>query len=1397
MKPIVGINYSNQITDIPNGTVFDAANVTLADDGISLKRDNGFFEYSKDLNLPSIRAAFSCGERLLLFCYDDSVRTIDSITKTVKTCATGVTFYNNHIKAVYTYNSANELIIAFTEIDERDNHPDVPLRVINLDRPYKDAKLFNINAPIPITNVYYNYSDNAGSLLRKGSYDLFISYKISDNDYTDWRSIGTTLFISDIKEETITINHHKIQIGSGRQSVYSPTVKRDVTTDSEYANKQIVLTIDIDPTNKDLYEGFRIAYINNYNNTINSKIVDNYDINTTRVVLGSEYIETVSIDELTIENAYVYNVKAIENYGNRLYIANYDEGKKDEDVLLKPYVDKIYPVWKARPLGNKAVDTGKYNIEGGGSDSFETSTVSNSKSCFGNNKRISFVEYANKVYNLGIVNESIIILKYCGFRKVTVSSGSVVTEMEATNVNENYPIEAKFLWVYPDVTVVDKITLQKGTYISYIAEDTGDATNGKFVEYFVGKYTDQIFGLGLTPYVVKDLTYQSGEVLFSGDATHDDRLNKRTLDVDELYAFYVHYVDDSGRMTKGFRLTNYGKVNTHFDIVNLENPLNTFADFNAVRGYTNYLINIQNKDVDNNNPLYVYVNNAAYNRANKFGYFGYCKNSKNEVLYKSPTISTVANEFINTNAYCIIPDFQNIDIPTGYSGVTFSYEKVDPSVQFTAIACEKDFIGKETTAYKKARLHASEMTLFPSSIACNAISVYSSSTQLLTEYYGGSGRSTVTERSKRLSVMSKETISSKPIIINIDNVISSKIDIEAGREVCFTVDKVDNYPIKLEGVYSVVQIMNVSRDKYLSTNKQLIALGYIATKSRLNNKAYLPVDAANISLNLPCFHVIDSCYTFNKDGVIYTDGTGELNAVNADFKYWEDPIDTKVNEKGSPIRQVSYSKISRIYIPAEKFDNLQRSKATTTFELSGTATGTTKQTVESNYLKPEVVADAFKLDTAYILNPFKLLVNFDVNKKSITSFPRSIRRSNVIQTESLDTSWRIFRPDNYKPINEDKGVITNIAGVGYYLLVHCERSLFAFSKEATMQANNINIQLETPDTFDVDYQEMFTSNNGICGLQHYFMSIVADGAYYFFDNLAKTFYKWSSQGIDIISNDISALLTDNLPTYLKTGLSFKNNNTRTLGRCAYDTKNKRLLIQLPCTNSVSSYCCLFNYSTIVNKFVSYIDTKPIHSMTYDYDSVYIIDEPVSNKNVIWKSNNDSKIENAMLAQYFSYIDIVFNSDPTIDKVFKSIRYKSIKHNNSNQSTINNVGIFSSISVHTQTTSSKPMSLVKFSNDELDYLKAYKLPYFDGDYQNFNYIINSKNNSNINVINASPFNTRHTTNAKDLDPSVVNLSSNEDTLYDSATVHGSYFIVRLAFNNSTILQNVELLVDKYK
>lgn len=207
---------------------------------------------------------------------------------------------------------------------------------------------------------------------------------------------------------------------------------------------------------------------------------------------------------------------------------------------------------------------------------------------------------------------------------------------------------------------------------------------------------------------------------------------------------------------------------------------------------------------------------------------------------------------------------------------------------------------------------------------------------------------------------------------------------------------------------------------------------------------------------------------------------------------------------------------------------------------------------DSKYWPGCIVSPANSIDlfenkqgSADQFNP-KTYTNYREDIVDINFYGKTIRRSNVIQDESRENSWRKFSLEAYKNITENKGIITNLVGIGNLVLAHTEHSLFMFDLNNELKTIDQNIQLHQPDAFDVAYKEVFTSELGYGGLQDKRSAIVDQFGYIFYNNDDNNIYRFDNNQLAIISNDIVEWL-----------IKAKPNNVR----FANDIRNNRLLIK--------------------------------------------------------------------------------------------------------------------------------------------------------------------------------------------------------------------------------------------
>ena len=327
---------------------------------------------------------------------------------------------------------------------------------------------------------------------------------------------------------------------------------------------------------------------------------------------------------------------------------------------------------------------------------------------------------------------------------------------------------------------------------------------------------------------------------------------------------------------------------------------------------------------------------------------------------------------------------------------------------------------------------------------------------------------------------------------------------------------------------------------YLSDNKKLVSLGYIKYYDTINTTNSYGVE--NVLYNYDFYICLSSIPFFRGCGIIVNQT--ESNHINVFtgseyysstppeegdvviphigvFAYWHEthyPLFLKeINQEPDKIFHSYYKiKIEKEFQGRGKYKTIKHGE---------------QYQKQSIILNPQYVNDLYKLAPVYYDYTGKLIVNYDKTLVSnqMTEYKNTIRRSDVLQSESIVNAWKYFRPENYKVITEDKGAINNVVGIGNYLFAHCEHSLFLFDITDSLQALDKNVQLLQPDSFDVAYKEVFTADKGYGGLQDHVSWICDEFGYIFFDRSAKKIYRFDggqlkdmTEGIDTLIKGITA-----------------------------------------------------------------------------------------------------------------------------------------------------------------------------------------------------------------------------------------------------------------------------------
>lgn len=1334
------INKKLNLNKVPNAaennSLVMAKNIRLTHDGRNITNEEGIKILFNTGNINDIIVGvIPCSTELVIFTYnrdnfDSNIYRYDESTNT-KTLVPSAWKYNQGvITGTYTYNINNELIIAFGESDAKDingNSINIPFKTLNLNRSSNadNDNMYGIAPTIPKCNMTLNKLV-VGNQMKQGCYYFFIRYEISTEVYTKWFPIGIPLVAANFGENTI-VRYRFPDSNTELKGAFADSVYIDA---NKIGNCPYNFEINLNLSNTSKYINFEIGVVLQSGTTTNAYRWNKFGISegARKILFNGIGLEDYAIDNMLDNTFNLYNVKNITNYNNRLYIANYKESEVNVDLRSSANNAVVeYELFNVLDNDYTPLDS-TFKTTGTSTTIFRASVLIYDPMI--NNTlyidyKYPFIDWYNNIY--GPANG---FSPIDGTRKIKYTIATVdyfIPIAECYVIIYKYPhVNTGILFYIPGAGYVENVNV----YTSLNIFDRSANNINSFCEFV------------------------SNNAVFSDiyDTKQTKRLHRKTLIPNNVYNFFIHYVKEDGSYTNGIKLINPTNP-IYFDTINGNS---TTID---VRQNVSYLSTVTGNSTNSfydalifdntvqNHKLYHYLNTA---KNNKFGYFA---NVEGEVFFKAPDMNAA-----NEGNIGIGIKLTNVHIPAGYVGAFVSYEEVESVVRYTTLMTKPDS-SNEGPCF----MNHSELLLSNRAYAGNFIKP-----EYCLAANNEDGRYTVVT----------DKYNYKVELLNIMELLpaDSPLYDNIGREAVVRCSNPEGYLDDHDKLTLINNIAYIGKDVvtviaindhiYNDKSKKLISLGYTVYKT-LNIDQEQVVEysnsALNAYLNYDGYIVYDQVLQYgaieklrhNKSRSSFEGlGLGILIGTDGTVSYTDG---TRVTTN-SFAYALKYKKYSDIFIELRTYD--------VSPETLYTVYNTDKKS-------PNLIVHAsqssrlYELKHDFLFTELKSYSQFDINKPNIDSYTKTIRRSNVIQTESISNAWRTFPTSGYKVIYENKGRITNIVGIGYYLLVHCEHSLFMFNRDASLQTIDKNVQLAIPDAFDTEYQEVFTSDKGYGGLQDSKATCISENGYLFYDAATKYLYVFDNGKLDVISNDIINLFKSYDIIDLKIGV---------------DKDNNRILI---CFKANDHYVTL-SYNSISKSWISAHDYK-FDKICSTKSVVYLMLEESSklysfDKNNICNFgdliNNDRSIfpyySNEIDSDIrYSYVDILCNEAYNVIKVLDTISYilseeLGYSEGNYNQAeqVINRLysGDFAILYSDSCGTNLLPINVDNSPNS----FNAYKYPYYNKGIWNFNYFRN-------------------------------NISGGK-TSDKQSLIYGKYFVCRLVFANTTNkhikLEDFTFHINKY-
>lgn len=275
-----------------------------------------------------------------------------------------------------------------------------------------------------------------------------------------------------------------------------------------------------------------------------------------------------------------------------------------------------------------------------------------------------------------------------------------------------------------------------------------------------------------------------------------------------------------------------------------------------------------------------------------------------------------------------------------------------------------------------------------------------------------------------------------------------------------------------------------------------------------------------------------------------------------------------------------------------------------------------------------------------------------LNFTELNEFPVNIIPSKLKIAGELIDSFTDFLVNDIETLDGKYGEIT---GIGEH-----SDNIFTFQRKAVAYlAINPRVQLQTNDTIPIElgsggiierYQYLTTSS----GTLNKWSIVKSNNGLMYVDILNKS--------INFIGADNNKMSTVNglynkLFSYIDTHYSDLIINNPVVGKgiiAYYDNLKEETYFTFLSNDSFT-----VSYNGLAQGFVSFYDYFPRHYLTVDSKMITTKDNKT-----LWEHNTPSSLYNTFYGSYFpSYITLISNDNPDINKIFDNIHYNSEFYNN--------------------------------------------------------------------------------------------------------------------------------------
>lgn len=1298
---------------------------------------------------------------------------------------------------------------------------------------YDDAELSNDKLSvspevrIPSMNNISYISGNA----YKGWYYIFIRYKINSVDYTQWFNFGYPIYVDTLEKFNIIkycFNRDtRYTTGLWASILYpkNPDCGYTVGCSDYFSNTSDIAkeTFKFDmifnsTVSFDKYQIGIICASKSATRAFRSADIIRKNTNESFTLNISSLIES-SAEQFIIDNYNYFDVKNIINYKNRLYISNYKENNANDDTISQEIIDDIdvRMVNSTLPTNELLYELAIVNKDDGQSNQYDSYSPG----------RIAFTDFFNCSDNTSFtVNNS-------GTVVTDTADKFFFTNIYSQNQNGYavYDTSFGFLvvchYVYKGLGIYGFEKVGNGNNYSIHNNDDPNAQDYNFIE------TDTAIQRG-RPYINPNIDFNRrklrgtlipGEIYNFfihfvdkyGHCTNGYRINNKYTwsagNKTDIVPVKFYSKSRSSYVYAAFDIDT--NVSTGEGVLNIPNDISIYSSIGSF---------VLTNDITSNTlkeELIGYFDSFASNKYSDVKWFQIALpintlmpyiNNNGDRLFRIPfdNDSGVANTNLDMSfkvstawRYIVYPQFSNIKIPDGYVGFFISYEKYEPTLRYTGLLTRNDFRNQDYIS--------NSGTSIIHDTANNKKSDY------INFYCGQFDISDSIRLDYNVLRIEGENIFKKDDIpeydyMQISHAFNYPHDMNKPQEDGNQITRsygIDDYKLavadsstdnrmgvgtcmKIKDIYNIfptydpsnfennkikifkVSLCNYSRDIYMSNNKTLIRLTNIIYATNNNPNTTYSVSA---TYGLPGHITNDGFLIYENAGYSHNTADNIVRRYNYNTKYY--PTSVPESTYHTYQNDIPFAAYVQMPVYSNKFFESKSFKNEPTGVVYFTKQDTSNldRGNENNrfwggcLVSPANSIDLFenRQDSADTFNT-KTFTNYREDLVSVDNFEKTVRRSSVIQDETRANGWRTFPIEGYKNITENKGIITNLVGIGTMLLVHTEHSLFMFNTDNTLTTNESQkVQLAQPDAFEVDYIEVLTSSLGYGGLQDDKAFIVDQFGYTFYNNDFHRFYNFDNGQLNVIDDDIIQWLDK----YKPYGVRFAN-----------DKFNNRLIIKLNYKVAEEEKETLLSYNYGVNHFLS------IHDYTFEeaYNTksrLYMKCPSNSHSNcslhefvqdgTSYGSFDNGRNTMGVTTTYPAKVGIIINEQFDNIKFLEQLTYKLVKTTNPADKDYTTLPVEELVTPYSADT-------IRVYNNEVDT-------------GTLNILINKEDSKNIFCNYTKPYWELGNWNFNYLRNKLADYANYGDA-FNMSRIYGNYFVVEYTFSNDDNLK-IEFEELKYK